>query len=185
MRYLLLLFIALPLCLNAQNDSSLDLSFEFQAYPTGLIPGLRLEKNFGLKDAVHVRLGYQLIDHRDLGKHEDEWGTGYGLTIGYKRYFKEQHQGWALGIKSDLWFNKIEWAYPDTYLPEPPNTAEGITDIIVLQPTLEASYLMTFGTGWIFTPSLAFGFEWNIKTEGEPTGEGAIVLLGFSIGKRF
>lgn len=186
-RFLLTLLIALcgffccPSTISAQTDGSLDLSFEFQAYPTGLIPGLRLEKNFGEKNAAHLRLGYQLIDHRSLGKHDDETGSGYGLTLGYKRYFKTGHEGFSLGLKTDLWFNSIDW----TTIGENDANTSGNTDIIVLQPTIEGGYLFTFGPSWVFTPSVAFGFEWNIKTEGEPTGEGAILLLGFSIGKRF
>jgi len=183
----LLLMAGSPQFVAAQNDVSIvgstDLSFEFQAYPTGLIPGIRLERNFGQRNAAHLRLGYQLIDHRDLGKHSDETGSGYGLTLGYKRYFKDAHEGFSLGLKTDLWFNAIDWIEEPTS-PSPP-VRLGSTDIIVLQPTLEGGYLFTFGPSWVFTPSLAFGFEWNISTKGEPTGEGAIVLLGFSLGKRF
>ena len=39
--------------LQAQ-DRVFDLGFEFQAYPTGLIPGLRLESGFGEQHAVHL-----------------------------------------------------------------------------------------------------------------------------------
>ena len=38
---------------------------------------------------------------------------------------------------------------------------------------------------FIFVPSIAFGAEINIKTEGAPVGEGAVLLLGFTFGKRF
>ena len=160
---------------------STDISFEFQAYPTGLIPGLRLEKNFGEKHAAHVRVGYQWIRHRDLGEHEDERGNGYGFTFGYKRYFKELHQGFSIGIRNDIWFNSLDWK--DNI--DTPSEVSGTTDITVLQPTLELAYLMLADSGWFFTPAIAFGFEINVKTEGSDVGEGAILLLGLSAGKRF
>lgn len=162
-------------------SQSTDISFEFQAYPTGLIPGLRLEKNFGVKHAAHIRVGYQWIRHRDLGEHEDERGNGYGFTLGYKRYFKEMHKGFSLSIRNDLWFNSLDWK--DNI--NTPAEVSGTSDITVVQPTLELGYLMLSESGWFFTPSVAFGFEINVKTEGSDVGEGAILLLGLSAGKRF
>ena len=157
-----------------------DVHFEFQAYPTGLIPGLRFDLNFAEKNAAHLRLGYQLIGHRDLGKHMDETGNGFGFTLGYKRYFKSGFQGFFIGARNDIWFNEINWEDFGIV-----GARKGTTNITVVQPTAEAGYLFEMGKGWIFAPSLAFGFEINVKTDGEPTGEGAIILVGLNIGKRF
>lgn len=158
---------------------SLDFSFEFQAYLTGLIPGVRLEKNIGNDHSAHLRLGYNWIRHRDLGEHENERGDGYGFTLGYKKYFKDGHKGWNLGLKSDFWWNSIDWE--DQLVT---GQRIGNTKITVIQPTLELSYLVD-NQSFIITPSIAFGYEWNVRTEGEPTGEGAILLIGIQIGKRF
>lgn len=156
-----------------------DLTFEFQAYPTGLIPGLRIEKHFKEKYAVHLRLGYNWIRHRDLGKHKDERGQGYGFTLGYKRYFKEAYKGFFLGARNDFWFNEIDWWDLD----ENDDRKVGLTKITVVQPTLEAGFAMQKNQ-LVFTPTIAFGFEFNVKTEGEPTGEGPVLLLGFNFGYR-
>jgi hypothetical protein len=161
---------------QAQN-APLDLAFEFQAYPTGLIPGIRLEKNFGGKNAAHLRLGYQAIDHRDLGKQDDETGQGWGFSLGYHRYFKPSYQGFFLGARNDIWFNRIDWANNDG--------TSGQTDITVLQPTAQAGWLFLLGKKFLLCPTLSFGYEINVKTEGEPTGEGAILLLGINLGHRF
>ena len=174
MRLAPIIALFLPTCFYAQ--SYLDVLFEFQAYPTGLIPGVRIEKSLGVKSAAHVRLGYNWIRHRDLGKHDDEHGVGFGFTIGYKRYFRNNHDGFSLGLKNDIWWNTIDWT------DEP--SSSGTTDITVLQPTLELAYSFIKGD-LVISPSLAFGFEWNVRTEGEPTGEGAILLVGIQIGKRF
>lgn len=113
--------------------------FEFQAYPTGLIPGLRIEKGIGTKSAVHLRLGYQWIRHRDLGVHEDERGNGYGFTLGYRRYFSEGFRGVSISSRCDLWFNKLDWEDTDIAIP-----VSGTSDIVVVQPTLELGYTFEF-----------------------------------------
>ncbi len=165
----------------ATAQDNLDLSFEFQAYPTGLIPGVLLEKKFGSDRSAHLRLGYNWMRHRDLGEHSDERGEGYGFTLGYKKYFKDGHQGWSLGLKSDFWWNSLDWE--DRVLLTGTQRS-GHTDITVVQPTLELSYLFD-NQGFIITPSIAFGYEWNVRTVGESTGQGPILLIGFQIGTRF
>lgn len=162
------------------QNKTFDLNVECQVYPTGIIPGLRLEHAFAQKNAVHLRLGYQIIDHRDLGKHDDETGSGYGLTVGYKRYFKQGFKGFSLALRNDIWFNDIDWVNTSGIL-----TTQGNTDVTVVQPTLEAGWLFVSGKKFIFSPTLAFGYEINVKTKGEPTGEGAILLMGLLFGYRF
>lgn len=180
-RYLLLsLLIFLNFGLFAQS-SVFDLDFEFQAYPTGLIPGLKLERGFSDHHAVSLRLGYQIIDHRDLGVQDNEEGNGYGFTLGYKYYFKPNFRGLSLGVRNDIWFNEIDWMDNIGSAVE----LTGTTKVTVVQPTAEATYLIPVGSSWVFAPSLAFGYEINVKTEGEPVGEGAILLLGINFGKRF
>ena len=67
-----------------------------------------------------------------------------------------------------------------------PNEISGNTDIIVIQPTLEVGYLfLPFDSNLHISPTVSFGYEVNVRTRGEPVGEGAILLLGFQIGKRF
>lgn len=171
----------LLLIFTVAGKAQLDVNFEFQAYPTGLIPSLRVEKTFGEKNAAHLRLGYQLINHRDLGVHESEEGSGYGFSIGYKRYFNEGFDGLALGIKNDVWFNTLDWK--DNI--DAADEISGTSEITVIQPTAELSYLIPVGDSWTLTPAVAFGMEVNVQTEGEPVGEGAILLVGVSFGKRF
>lgn len=178
--FFLLIFLLFNLGLSSQT-SVFDLNFEFQAYPTGLIPGLKLEKGFSDRHAVSLRLGYQYIRHRDLGVHEDERGNGYGFTLGYKYYLKPNFRGLSLGIRNDIWFNELDWK--DNI--DTPEEISGTSEITVVQPTAEATYLFPLGESWVFAPSLAFGYEINVKTEGEPVGEGAILLIGLNFGKRF
>lgn len=157
----------------------LDVNFEFQAYPTGLIPGVRLESGNG-KNAAHLRLGYNWIRHGDFGKHEDERGDGFGFSLGYKRYLKTGQMAFFTGVKNDIWFNQIGWK--DNI--GKPNERKGQTKITVIQPTAEFGYAFLLNPTLVIAPNIAVGYEINAKTKGEPTGEGAIFLIGVCIGKR-
>lgn len=164
---------------EGRAQQGLDLGFEFQAYPTGLIPGLRLEYPIGGQYAASLRLGYNHIRHGNAGKHEDERGQGWGGSIGLKRYyFAEGKKGWFATLRSDLWFNSIDWKDHIGQVDE----VRGTTDIVVLQPTLEAGFCLRKTQSWFLSPALAFGLEWNVKTDGSPTGEGPILLAGFTVG---
>jgi len=163
------------------SQHSFDLSFKLDIYPTGIIPGIVIDKTIGDKSAVGLRLGYNAFDHRDLGVHDEETGGGPGFTLGYQRYFKDGFKGWVAGVKSDVWFNHVDWF--DVGVADGGITGE--TDIIVIQPTAEIGYVWLLKNNVIISPSFSFGFEWNVRTEGEPTGEGAIILIGIKVGKRF
>ncbi len=157
----------------------MDIDFEFQAYPTGLIPSLRLEAASG-KGAGHFRIGYNWIRHGSNGVHQNERGHGFGFSFGYKRYFKEGQLGYFAGIKNDLWFNEIDWK--DNI--GSANELSGRTDLIVVQSTVTAGYMFRLNPVMVIAPTLSFGYEINAWTDGEPTGEGAIFLLGFHVGRR-
>jgi len=167
---------------TAQSDKSYDVGLEIQAYPTGIIPGLHFEYGLSDKDGLLGRVGYNIVNHRGLGVQDDEKGGGFGFSLGYRRYFKTDRQGFFLGARADLWFNKIDWKEN----PNLPTEVRGKTDITVFQPTAEAGYVVNLKKeGWSFVPSIAFGAEINVKTEGAPVGEGAVLLLGFTFRKRF
>ncbi|MCC6724199.1 MAG: hypothetical protein IT258_06775 [Saprospiraceae bacterium] len=156
-----------------------DIGLEFQVYPTGIIPGFRIEKSVNKYDVANARVGYQIINHRDQGLHDDEKGSGYGLSLGYKHYFEKYFSGINLGIRTDVWFNSIDWkTTTDT------GTLKGKSDIIVLQPTLELGWAFLLGDNMVLTPAIAAGFEKNIKTKGEKTGEGLILLAGITAAYR-
>lgn len=160
--------------------SQLHVGVEAQAYPTGFIPGLRVAFPVGIisRGEVNIRLGYQIIDHQDFGVQDDETGTGFGGTLGYRHYLKGGRRGFFGGVRADLWFNKIDWISNALT----PAERRGQSNVTVLQPTAEVGYLFMLGESNIsIAPALGFGVEWNIATEGLPTGEGPIVLGGISI----
>jgi len=171
------LMTGMSICLNGQNASTA--SFEFQAYPTGIMPGISADLKLNKASFFHVRLGANIFDHRDLGVQETEEGSGFGFSLGYRRFFSSDNPRWRWGLKTDLWLNEVDWTNgANTSSPK-----AGRTDITVLQPSAELTYMWDLG-GFVLAPNIAFGFEWNVQTDGEPTGEGAILLLGIQVGKK-
>ena len=156
----------------AQNK--LKYGLEVQGYPTGLIAGITTEYELSYSLLGHVRAGYNLVRHRDLGKHDDERGGGFGGTLGLRYYIQEMYSSWFVEARSDLWFNKITWKDRIGQI----NQTTGKSEVTVLQPTLLGGY--TFELGPVkFSPTVAFGYEINIKTKGQETGQGPILLIGF------
>lgn len=168
----------------SQSSATLrSLAFEFQAYPTGLIPGLRFDYLFKSRHSLHLRAGYNRVRHGDLGVQDGERGDGFGGTLGYRYYFRKGWSGWFAGPRADIWRNQLDWQDKDD---NGAVISSGISKIVVLQPTAEAGYLFLLGKSpWFVAPSLAFGVEINVKTEGAPMGEGTILLLGVCVGRRF
>lgn len=150
------------------------IGLDMQVYPTGIIPGIRYELPLSTKSNLYLRAGYQIIDHRDLGVQDDETGTGYGFSLGYRRFFNETRTKWSLMLKTDVWFNTIDWTNEST-------ATMGTTDLVVLQPTAQLEYAFDLGERLVLAPNVAFGLEWNVSTDGEPTGEGPILLLGVAL----
>lgn len=164
------------------SQNPLDISVEYQTYPTGQMPGLQISKGFNEKNAVHLRVGYNRVRHGDAGVHDDERGGGWGFTLGYRRYFKEDFQGFLVGVRNDFWFNNLDWK--DNIGEE--EEIKGTAEIIVIQPTAQVGYSWKFGSDWIFSPTASLGYEINLgEGEGEDVGEGMIMLIGIEFGKRF
>lgn len=178
-KQLVLLFFTLAFNFTyGQDENSFvgqhSVGMELQAYPTGLIPGLRYEHFLNDKWAIGGRFGLQFIDHRNLGKHDDEVGNGFGGSLEVRKYLSSTHKGFSLGFRADYWRNTIDWSDFDP-------DESGTTKLSILQPTIIAEYTYRSMERWRLIPSLGFGWEWNVITKGEPTGEGPILLLGVSV----
>ena len=173
----LIAFILFTINVSGQDSNRPAILFgaEFQVYPTGILPGLRLELPVSNHDGLHLRLGYNAFNHRDLGVQDREVGGGFGGTLGYRHYFGD-YEAFFLGARNDLWFNTVNW----TMNQGAANESTGTTEIIVVQPTAEAGYLFNFSDKWSLAPSIGFGFEVNAVSNGEDVGQGAILLLGIS-----
>ncbi len=149
--------------------------FEVQAYPAGVIYGAHGQIAIDTAEVLTVRAAVNDTDRQDFGEFDDEQGEGIGGGVGYRRYLGGFYDGWMWGARVDLWDLEIDWRED--------GGATGTTDVLVLQPTVEAGYTWWLDElrTWRLTLSAAVGAEINIDTDGEDVGEGAIGLLGVTL----
>jgi len=126
-------------------------------------------------------VGYNVVRHRGLGVHEDERGGGFGGTLGYRYYFKPERKGLLLGIRCDLWRNEVDWRDNIGLITE----VNGTSNVTVLQPTAEIGFVRYLKNDLVLIPTISLGAEINIQTDGAEIGQGAILLLGITLAKRF
>lgn len=172
--------VLLALVTTAHSQKMTEASFNVQVYPTGIITQLALDKAVGEQSFIGLRAGSNVFQHRDLGVHDDEKGQGFGFTPSYTYYFNKNRKQWNISVKNDVWWSSVDW-----YDMVNNEMIEGSSEIVVLQPTVDIGYSFIVGDSFVLVPSLAGGWEWNVKTTGEPTGEGPIILVALKIGKRF
>lgn len=150
---------------------------EVRGYPAGVTMMAHSQWPVGQHDAWFVAAGANLTDRRDLGEHYDEQGGGGGIGGGWRRYRDAARSRWYWGGRVDLWSLDIDW--------EDDGGADGTSQILVLQPTVEGGYAWVLGGPWVIEAGLGLGAEINVQTDGEDVGEGAILLGGVTVSAGF
>ncbi|GEM_PF-4744788 len=155
--YVLVIGVCMSCLSVSMGHAQTKVSLEFQAYPTGLISGVRISWPSDAQAQWHVRVGYNWIRHGSAGVHEDERGGGVGATLGYEYLLaRDQHgKGLFAGVRCDVWRNIIQWTDRINRADE----VSGTTRLVVVQPTVSAGWLLPLGSSWFWVPSLSFGFE--------------------------
>jgi len=165
-----------------------SISIEAQAYPAGVIPGIRFDYSISEQTQLFVRAGYNFTDRRDWGEHDNEEGGGAGFGIGAE-FRNPRFQNFSLNVRTDLWFMDIDWYNEEEICPFAPPCVDikfpGTTEIAVLQPTIGFGYQFPVSGSFFIKPTINFGYEVNIRTEGEDVGEGTILLGGLQVGYLF
>jgi hypothetical protein len=169
----LLIYLITPPAYADANQSS-RWALEIQAYPTGVIPGVRYEWQTTEWDVVFARLAYNFTERSDFGEHDDESGGGPGLGFGWRHWKDRMAEGWHYGARLDIWDLNIDWE------DNGPPVRTGETDIIVVQPSLEAGYSWLKPGGARLDVTAGLGGEFNVDTDGEDVGEGVIALIGLT-----
>jgi len=149
---------------------------ELQAYPAGVLAGVRFERDLGARDLVSARIAWNDTDRRDFGEHDDERGGGRGGGVGWSRFLRADRLGWRYGARVDVWDLEIDWR------DRSPTQRSGSTDVWVLQPAVELGHRWRlFDSAWRLDLNASLGVEINLDTRGEDVGEGPIGLIGFSL----
>ncbi len=183
MRSLIILFVFILFagCTSAQENTNLvkkiSVGMEVQWYPAGWIIGLVASYKLAPRHIVHVRTATNIANRHDFGKNDNEKGTGYGGSLGYRFIFTPDKNSFFIGARVDLWGMKIDWKNKTGT----PLATAGQTKITIFQPTAELGYRIGSDSKRLhFLFTAGGGTEINIKTKGKEVGEGGIWLLGAS-----
>ena len=155
----LILALVLFSCSSLSAQSTGDIGVELQIYPTGFIPGISYDHHIGASSSLSFRIGANIFDHRDLGVQDDEEGSGFGGSLGYKKYFSEGRTKWHWAVRTDIWSSDVDWM---SVGPQG-ETLTGETSITVIQPTASIGYAFVNDRGVYIAPAFSFGFEWNLS----------------------
>ena len=147
-----------------------DIGFEIQGYPAGIIPTFTFNIYFSNHLALRLRIGGNLANRRDFSPYNDnERAIGFGGSGGLVAYFPFKNGNITVGTTIDLWNMWTRWK-DDIHSSLP---REGVTYTLVFQPWMNAGYLFNVpGRGMNLGATYGFGKEINVITLGESVGEG-------------
>lgn len=137
---------------SAQSEKKTFLiGMDTQAYPAGIITGLRLEWLFTNQDSLSLRAAYNFTQRQDFGVHDNEAGGGAGGGLGYRHFLYSNDHGLFMGFRTDIWVMDIEWRDDFNPLNRP---LENILLNPILNPSLPAELDVRKNPLWflIFNP---------------------------------
>ena len=163
----------------AQYPNSYAIGSSAQIYPSGLIVNGHFGFNISRQDMIYLFGGYNFVDRQDYGEHDKESGTGYGFGLSWRHYRYPYKSGLSLGGRLQVWIMSLDWENS-----EPQST--GVTDLVVLQPTLQLAYSYLFAGEYFSLDALiAAGGDINLQTKGDKIGQNIILLIGVAISFQF
>lgn len=164
--------LILALATPADTLRRVGIGVELRAYPVGQIVTTHLAGNAS-RLRWEVGLGYNRARRRDFGRHDDERGDGFGGGVTLTTPLRSHQRGWFAGGRIEYWRLPIDW-----HDNSPSRAGRSTTD--VLQPTARFGFRANAGAADIRI-GLDLGREINLKTDGEPVGQGWIGLLGIAV----
>lgn len=177
----LLVFFLLQTALYAQRaekkskSNPLFAGAELLWYPAGFITGATAGYYVAPKHFISAGIGIDIANRKDFGKNDDEKGTGFGGSLGYRYVFTPNKSSFFLGARVDLWTMKVNWKDKVGT----PQAINGTTKITIFQPTATVGYwVKPKNSRFNFLFSAGGGAEINIKTNGKDVGEGGMWLVG-------
>ncbi|MFS4456311.1 hypothetical protein [Maribacter sp. 2304DJ31-5] len=182
MRYIIpaisLFFILQAYGQNTQKNSGIDhdgvrLGVSAQFYPAGFIPTVTVEPFLSEDWSLLFRAGANITDRRDFSDENiTEEGNGFGGSAGIRKHFPLSTGKIVTSFITDVWSLKIDWTDNDG------TPISGTTDVVVVQPYLEAGYFYPFkNTTSEVGATIGFGREINVVTNGDDVAQGFILSL--------
>lgn len=164
---------------KAAAVSKFQTGVEVQWYPAGWLIGPAANYFISAKHILNFRAAINIADrHNWSGLNDDERGTGYGGSVGYRYLFTPAKNSFLIGARVDLFNTKIKWKNNIGTVQQ----TSGITTTLVLQPSAELGYrIMLTNSRWNILFAGGIGEEINIRTKGRDVGQGGMWLLSVSI----
>jgi hypothetical protein len=177
---LLLFYSAFAMHAAAQNkmDNKLlekvKIGTEAQWYPAGWLIGVAAVYYHRPQHVFFTKLGINIADrHNWSGLNDNEEGTGYGASLGYRFLFKSSKSTFFAGTRGELYNTFIKWKNNIGLSAE----TNGTTRIFVYQPSIEVGYFIKPPEKkWSIVLATGIGAEINIVTKGKPVGQGGMYL---------
>lgn len=159
--------------------SKFQVGAEIQWYPAGWLIGPVTNYFISPKHILNFRAAINIADrHNWSGLNDDERGTGYGGSVGYRYLFTPAKNSFLIGARVDLFNTKIKWKNNIGTTQQ----ISGTTTTLVLQPSGEFGYRIKLkNRKWNILFAGGIGEEINIRTKGRDVGQGGMWLLSVSI----
>ena len=179
------LFILITFFSFSVNSHSQDLGYrtfdigaEYQYVKDGPAFNLQLALNAEEHHSIVMRAGYMKAAGKTTATHNNEAGSGWGGSVGYRYYFSILPKRFFAGARAGLWNMNINWSVPE---------AEGVSKLLVLQPAFETGYTLLVNDMLFITPYISAGTQITLNAKGEKVsyGNGFVPMAGISVGWRF
>jgi hypothetical protein len=159
--------------------SKFQVGAEVQWYPAGWLIGPVANYFISPKHILNFRAAINIADrHNWSGLNDDERGTGYGGSVGYRYLFTPAKNSFLIGARVDLFNTKIKWKNNIGTAQQ----TSGTTTTLVLQPSVELGYRIKLkNQKWNILFAGGIGEEINVRTKGRDVGQGGMWLLSVSI----
>jgi len=175
---ILFLYVSYSYPQNVAYEDSInktDFGLSAQFYPAGIIAALNAEHYIAENSSLIFRLGGNFVDRKDFSDENDnEKGSGFGGSFGYRKHFRTRKGRIVLGLNIDAWNLWINWKNNIDEV----NAASGTTYTLVLQPWLESGYFFNLkNSSSQIGITAGFGKEINAITNGKDVEQDWIASL--------
>lgn len=176
--YILVLLISSTSNAQDLGYNSVDIGGDYQWNPDASTYSLQVASNAKIHHSVLFRAGYTKIQSDPNTADNNESGSGWSASIGYRYYIGIIPKGFYLGARIEVSDLKINWSNL---------IGGGTTKTLSLQPSLETGYTFLINDLFFITPNIAAGYQTNLKTNGVAVsyGNGFVPIAGISAGFRF
>lgn len=178
--FLAFAIISVQLSVRAQEAGfrTTDVGATYQYSPDFNTYSLHLAFNAEEYHSFILKGNYARFGSRKTSNHTSESGSGWGGYLGYRYHFSVIPKRTFIGLGAGIQSMKVNWS--TTLL-------EGRTNLLLLQPTLEAGYTLVINDYMYITPSVSGMLLTQLSSKGADVdfGGGFVPAASISMGWRF